>query len=76
MGEPIADNAPAGGGKSEIDLYFFKKHAPALSGVLAIIDNDVTVIYSDEDVFACFISYCLSMTIKKGRWTRDGVTAA
>ena len=68
VGEPIADNPPADGGQSEIDSYFFKKHAPALSRVLSIIDNDVKAIYSDEGAFASFIYYCLSTTIKKGTW--------
>ena len=68
MGEPIADNPPADGGQSEIDSYFFKKHAPALSRVLSIIDNDVKEIYSDEGAFASFIYYCLSTTIKRGTW--------
>jgi len=68
VGEPIADNPPTDGGQTKIDSYYFKKHAPALSRVLAHIEKDVKDMYSDEDAFASFIYYCLSTTIKKGTW--------
>jgi hypothetical protein len=38
--EPLANNPPCNGGQADIDLFFFKKHAPALSRVLSFIKED------------------------------------
>lgn len=66
--EPVAANPPASGTQSEIDLYFFKKHAPALSRVLACVEENPRQLYSDEEAFASFVYNCLSTTIRKGAW--------
>ena len=66
--EPLSDNPPDDGGQSEIDSYFFKKHAPALSRVLSYVEGDVNDLYLDNEAFASFIYYCLSTTVKKGTW--------
>ena len=62
---PIIANNPlvSGGQQIAVDLYFFKKHALALSRVLTLIEDKVRDMYSDEHAFASFIFYCLSMTI-------------
>jgi hypothetical protein len=67
--EPLANNPPCNGGQAYIDLFFFKKHAPALSRVLSFIEeDDVKGLFLDEEAFASFVYYCLSTTIKKGTW--------
>ena len=67
--EPLADNPPCNGGEADIDLFFFKKHAPALSRVLSFVEeDDVKGLFLDEEAFASFVYYCLSTTIKKGTW--------
>jgi hypothetical protein len=68
--EPIAEYPPSNGGQAEIDsLFYFKKHAPALSRVLSYIEQgDVRGLFLDEEAFASFVFYCLSTTIKKGTW--------
>jgi hypothetical protein len=67
--EPIGDYPPSNGGQAEIDSFYFKKHAPALSRVLSCIEEgDVKGLFLDEEVFASFVFYCLSTTIKKGTW--------
>jgi len=66
--EPIAVNPPANGTQAKIELYFFKKHAPALSRVLACVEDNPKDLYLDEEAFASFVYNCLSTTIKKGAW--------
>jgi hypothetical protein len=67
--EPMADNPPSNGGQAEIDAFYFKKHAPALSRVLSFIEEeDVKGLFLDEPAFASFVYNCLSTTIKKGTW--------
>jgi hypothetical protein len=67
--EPMADYPPISGGQAEIDAFYFKKHAPALSRVLSFIEeDDVKGLFLDEATFASFVYNCLSTTIKKGTW--------
>jgi hypothetical protein len=68
MGEPITNNPPVNGEQAAINAYYFKKHSPATLKVINSLDDKVKDMYNDEDAFASFVFYCLSMMIKKGTW--------
>jgi hypothetical protein len=66
--EPIPDNPPDGT-QAEIDSWFCKKHAPALSRMLSYVEGDIAELYEDEEAFAAFVHFALSTTtIKKSAW--------
>jgi hypothetical protein len=66
--EPIPDNPPDGT-QAEMDSWFCKRHAPALSRMLSYIEGDMAELYEDEEAFAAFVHFTLSTTtIKKSAW--------
>jgi hypothetical protein len=65
--EPIPDNPPDGT-QAQIDSWFCKKHAPALSRMLSYVEGDMAELYEDEGAFAAFVHFALSTTIKKSAW--------
>jgi hypothetical protein len=53
--ETVPDN-PADGTPAEIDSWFCKKHAPALSRLLSYIEGNIADLYQAEEAFAAFLS--------------------